>query len=203
MSPGITTRFAVEAQGNRLAACSHKGPGHWQESEEGWWRILHLRVKKMVWGCKGRGETERTALSPAWCFRRGGRLQIASMAEGAPQVTLTTTIGDITVELYYKHAPKTCKNFLELARKGYYNNVVVRAAVHAHGALAATPQAERACSGVWPLVRCGSCALEGRAVKGPEGISKRVEQSQALVLCAKGVLWQRGRGVVRAGALSA
>ncbi|MGH0155445.1 UNVERIFIED_CONTAM: hypothetical protein FKN15_062828 [Acipenser sinensis] len=27
----------------------------------------------------------------------------------------------IAVELYWKHAPKTCKNFAELARRGYYN----------------------------------------------------------------------------------
>mmetsp|Transcript_36683 Transcript_36683/g.44371 ORF Transcript_36683/g.44371 Transcript_36683/m.44371 type:complete len:163 (+) Transcript_36683:188-676(+) len=43
---------------------------------------------------------------------------------GAPLVTFETTAGTITVELYNKHAPKTCKNFIELARKGYYNNVV-------------------------------------------------------------------------------
>ena len=27
------------------------------------------------------------------------------------------------MELYYKHAPKTCQNFLELARRGYYDGV--------------------------------------------------------------------------------
>ncbi|CAI5488673.1 unnamed protein product [Closterium sp. Naga37s-1] len=27
----------------------------------------------------------------------------------------------ITVQLYHKHAPKTCRNFLELSRRGYYN----------------------------------------------------------------------------------
>uniref|UniRef100_A0A094ZRD0 Peptidyl-prolyl cis-trans isomerase n=1 Tax=Schistosoma haematobium TaxID=6185 RepID=A0A094ZRD0_SCHHA len=31
--------------------------------------------------------------------------------------------GTITIELYWKHAPKTCLNFAELARRGYYNNV--------------------------------------------------------------------------------
>ena len=40
-------------------------------------------------------------------------------------VLVETTMGNFTVELYYKHAPKTCKNFLELSKKGYYNNVVV------------------------------------------------------------------------------
>jgi peptidyl-prolyl cis-trans isomerase-like 1 len=44
--------------------------------------------------------------------------------DAAPQVILHTSMGDITVELYIKHAPKTCRNFLELSRKGYYNQVL-------------------------------------------------------------------------------
>lgn len=40
----------------------------------------------------------------------------------APEVTLHTSVGPITVELYYKHAPKTCHNFIELAKNGYYEN---------------------------------------------------------------------------------
>ncbi|CAN6440367.1 unnamed protein product [Victoria cruziana] len=42
---------------------------------------------------------------------------------GAPQVVLDTSMGPITVEMYHKHAPKTCRNFMELSRRGYYNNV--------------------------------------------------------------------------------
>ena len=30
-------------------------------------------------------------------------------------------MGDVTVELYWKHAPNTCRNFAELSRRGYYN----------------------------------------------------------------------------------
>lgn len=30
--------------------------------------------------------------------------------------------GEITIELYWKHAPNTCRNFAELVRRGYYNN---------------------------------------------------------------------------------
>ncbi|KAK0138653.1 Peptidyl-prolyl cis-trans isomerase-like 1 [Merluccius polli] len=37
-------------------------------------------------------------------------------------VALETTMGTIVLELYWKHAPQTCKNFAELARRGYYNN---------------------------------------------------------------------------------
>ncbi|ORY87006.1 cyclophilin family peptidyl-prolyl cis-trans isomerase Cyp1 [Protomyces lactucae-debilis] len=39
-------------------------------------------------------------------------------------VTLNTTMGPVTFELYTQHAPKTCKNFAELARRGYYDNVI-------------------------------------------------------------------------------
>lgn len=40
-------------------------------------------------------------------------------------VELQTTLGTFTVELYNRHAPRTCQNFAELARRGYYNNTVV------------------------------------------------------------------------------
>jgi peptidyl-prolyl cis-trans isomerase-like 1 len=30
-------------------------------------------------------------------------------------------MGEIVIELYWKHAPQTCRNFAELARRGYYN----------------------------------------------------------------------------------
>ncbi|KAI3384308.1 hypothetical protein SNEBB_005064 [Seison nebaliae] len=37
-------------------------------------------------------------------------------------VTLHTSMGAITVELYWNEAPKTCRNFVELSRKKYYDN---------------------------------------------------------------------------------
>lgn len=40
------------------------------------------------------------------------------------QVTLETTAGNITVELYTQHAPKTCENFAKLAQRGYYNDTI-------------------------------------------------------------------------------
>jgi peptidyl-prolyl cis-trans isomerase-like 1 len=33
-------------------------------------------------------------------------------------------MGTMSVELYWNSAPKTCQNFAELARKGYYNNTL-------------------------------------------------------------------------------
>ena len=35
-----------------------------------------------------------------------------------PEVTVNTTLGSFNVELYPTFAPKTCKNFVELARRG-------------------------------------------------------------------------------------
>lgn len=33
-------------------------------------------------------------------------------------------MGEIIIELYWKHCPNTCRNFAELARRGYYNNTI-------------------------------------------------------------------------------
>ncbi|XP_065916656.1 uncharacterized protein [Dysidea avara] len=44
------------------------------------------------------------------------------MAEQPKEVVLETTMGNITLELYWNHAPKTCTNFAVLASQGYYNN---------------------------------------------------------------------------------
>ena len=38
-----------------------------------------------------------------------------------PTVSVETSMGEITVELYWRHAPTTCRNFAELARRGYFN----------------------------------------------------------------------------------
>ena len=41
--------------------------------------------------------------------------------KGNPMVILTTTMGDIKVELYPDKAPVTVKNFLDYAKAGYYD----------------------------------------------------------------------------------
>lgn len=43
------------------------------------------------------------------------------MTEQPSHVLLQTTQGTITLELYWNHAPMTCKNFAQLATRGYYN----------------------------------------------------------------------------------
>lgn len=39
-------------------------------------------------------------------------------------VLLDTSLGAITFELYWDHAPKACENFYTLAQQGYYNGVL-------------------------------------------------------------------------------
>ncbi|KAG9295035.1 hypothetical protein G9A89_017829 [Geosiphon pyriformis] len=41
-----------------------------------------------------------------------------------PYVVLGTSMGEITLELYWNHARKTCENFFQLAKRGYYNEVI-------------------------------------------------------------------------------
>jgi peptidyl-prolyl cis-trans isomerase-like 1 len=47
------------------------------------------------------------------------------MTNEPKEVTLETSLGSITIELYWKHAPKTCHNFSSLAKQEYYNNTIV------------------------------------------------------------------------------
>jgi cyclophilin family peptidyl-prolyl cis-trans isomerase len=41
-----------------------------------------------------------------------------------PSATIHTTKGDVEVELFANDAPKAAKNFLDLARKGFYDGVI-------------------------------------------------------------------------------
>ncbi|CAM6011493.1 unnamed protein product [Sphagnum balticum] len=41
-----------------------------------------------------------------------------------PSVILDTTMGNMKLEFYFTHAPKTCKNFIEHCRSSYYEAVI-------------------------------------------------------------------------------
>lgn len=41
------------------------------------------------------------------------------------KVLLRTSYGDIDVELWSKEAPLACRNFIQLALEGYYDNTLV------------------------------------------------------------------------------
>jgi hypothetical protein len=47
---------------------------------------------------------------------------MSSKAQQFSHVTFETSAGSFTVELYSRHAPKTCLNLSQLARIGYYDN---------------------------------------------------------------------------------
>ncbi|XP_022081149.1 peptidyl-prolyl cis-trans isomerase-like 1 [Acanthaster planci] len=49
---------------------------------------------------------------------------MSSAHQEPPCVQLETSMGKITLEMYWLHAPKTCKNFVELSRRGYYNGII-------------------------------------------------------------------------------
>ena len=46
------------------------------------------------------------------------------MASTVTEVTVNTTMGSFVVELYPKQAPRTCENFAELSRRGYYDGTL-------------------------------------------------------------------------------
>ncbi len=41
-----------------------------------------------------------------------------------PRATIETTKGEIVIELYQGEAPKTVKNFIDLAKKGFYDGIL-------------------------------------------------------------------------------
>ena len=41
-----------------------------------------------------------------------------------PKILLSTTLGDITLELFGAAAPKAVENFVGLAEKGYYDGII-------------------------------------------------------------------------------
>ena len=41
-----------------------------------------------------------------------------------PKAVIETTMGTITAQLFPKYAPKTVENFVKLAEKNYYDNVI-------------------------------------------------------------------------------
>ena len=72
-------------------------------------RVTSQRRKKRM------TTSARTPYSP--------RLHSKDNPPGAPTVLLRTTLGPLELELYYLHAPKTCQNFFELSKKGYYDGL--------------------------------------------------------------------------------
>lgn len=46
------------------------------------------------------------------------QLRQSSALKMSGNVVLETSMGELTLELYWDHAPRTCNNFFELAKRG-------------------------------------------------------------------------------------
>src|SRR5262245_21832046 len=68
-------------------------------------------IRRMILGALVAGAL--TAAAPA-----------AATAKGNPMVLISTSMGDIKVELYADKAPETVKNFLGYVNAGYYDNTI-------------------------------------------------------------------------------
>ena len=54
----------------------------------------------------------------------GGEGMASKQAVERPTVVFSTTLGDLTIELYPDEAPVTVKNFLEYVDSGFYNGII-------------------------------------------------------------------------------
>eukprot|EP00933_Yihiella_yeosuensis_P025535 TRINITY_DN19801_c0_g1_i1.p1 TRINITY_DN19801_c0_g1~~TRINITY_DN19801_c0_g1_i1.p1 ORF type:complete len:183 (-),score=28.14 TRINITY_DN19801_c0_g1_i1:102-650(-) len=54
----------------------------------------------------------------------GGPVISGGLSQPGGGVVLYTSMGEIEVELYWNHAPKTCMNFYELSKRSYYDNTL-------------------------------------------------------------------------------
>lgn len=75
-------------------------------------------------------------------------------AQNAPEVThvvmMKTSMGDIEIELYGKDAPKTVENFVGLAEKGFYNDILFHRIVPGFVIQAGDPKTkDSTLRGVW------------------------------------------------------
>lgn len=67
-----------------------------------------------------REQQQTTTAAAAASVVSGDETAVSVIDEG--DVTLVTSMGDVEIELYWRHAPRTCRNFFELAKTGYYDN---------------------------------------------------------------------------------
>jgi len=67
-----------------------------------------------IWACKGQDSAE---VKPK-------ETQIKTESKEMTVAVINTNMGKIEIELFDKQTPKTVKNFVGLANKGYYNGVI-------------------------------------------------------------------------------
>lgn len=70
--------------------------------------MLYKKIAAILLGC--------CLLSPIGAY--------AEQSSTHPMVTMTTSLGDITIELYPEKAPKTVDNFLQYTADGFYDGTI-------------------------------------------------------------------------------
>lgn len=85
-----------------------------------------LAVEGRTAGFDGRGTAQRAAQPHQTKPMQAPPLQPSAVAPapGNPVVVMSTSLGDITLELFKDKAPVSVENFLQYANEGFYNDTV-------------------------------------------------------------------------------
>ena len=113
---GVSTKTFFVSNSTQKSRTTHREKASSSSSTVVCAETPRLHARHFVTRHKKRIMTSaRTTYSP--------RLHSKDNPPGAPTVLLRTTLGPLELELYYLHAPKTCQNFFELSKKGYYDGL--------------------------------------------------------------------------------
>lgn len=108
-------------------------------------KVDNLRIGDEYQGHSSSGDSELSidAIDPEVGGETLERFLSAAAARGGPPgcgfVSLHTSLGDMCVELYWHHAPRTCLNFYLLAKRGYYDNTLFHRVCKGHWTQAGDP----------------------------------------------------------------
>jgi len=104
-------------------------PGYYNENSKTWWYDANLNATKP--GCNPACVVSEETKTAEINWRCTGLVPGSSSAGSQTQtqnmkhlITLKTTLGDIRFETYDSDAPKAVDNFIALAQKGFYDNVI-------------------------------------------------------------------------------
>jgi cyclophilin family peptidyl-prolyl cis-trans isomerase len=122
-----------------LAACNRQPSSNLYNSDDA------VSLQQDTAGIGGGGETslqnQATKSSPLQTPQKGTMKTLQDFEKiEAKTVTLTTTKGDITIELYREETPVTTANFLDLIKKGFYDGQVFHRVIGGFMAQVGDPQ---------------------------------------------------------------
>ncbi len=87
--------------------------------------VSFLSALIFITGCVTSGQKISTVTPSSPTVSQPAAADIeALMAQETVKVKIETTLGDIQLELFAKEAPRTVKNFVTLAQKGFYDGII-------------------------------------------------------------------------------